>query len=79
MEKEVNVTVLDKTANVAFVKEYREDSIPIYVYDLAIKTVEGEVTNYETIATDRYKPVIEAPFTLTENELKNLKGELIDG
>ncbi len=77
IKKEVEVKVLNETADIALVKEYREAE-DIYVFDL-VKSVEekkGDITDitYQILAQNRYAKVKDAPFTLTEDELEELIG-----
>ena len=74
IKKTVSIKVLDKTADTAFVKEHRLDD-KVYIYDLAesITNEEGEVS-YNYLATNRYSPDNDAPFTLTQEEEDELNG-----
>ena len=69
IEKIVSVQVLDETANLAKVKEYRNNSM--YVFDLYL--------DEEVLATDRCELVENAPFELTEEEINALQGVVSDG
>jgi len=68
--KEVFVELPNGEANLAIVKECREDSKPIYVYDL-LKVDEN--ANGEYLQQDVWAFIENAPFTLTGEELHNLK------
>ena len=69
--KPVETIVSDIRCNLAIVKEYREDSEPIYIYDLCRTHPDGGM---ETIQANVYSYVHEAPFVLTAEELKKVKG-----
>jgi len=70
IDKTVSVQVPQGVANLALVKEYREDSQPIYVYDLCSVNDNNDVT---VLQQDVWVFVENAPFTLTGEELHNLK------
>ena len=72
--KQVNVAVLDKTADTAIVKEYRADE-DVFVFDLAETVLDQDGnSSLNVLASDRYEKQSDAPFTLTQEEMDELTG-----
>lgn len=73
MGKQVNVDVVGVIADLAIVKEYREDPQPLVVFDLyQTYEVDGEISK-NLLASDRYELLEDAPFELTEEEIAELR------
>jgi hypothetical protein len=75
IQKAVNIELpTGETATIAVVKSYREQTDPIYIYDLCKEEQqqEGEPILL-TLQQNCYCMVAEAPFTLTTEEEAELK------